>query len=36
MHPELEDDYATTHACDVLNDWWDDAYGGVAALAERQ
>jgi hypothetical protein len=33
---ELEDDHATTQACDALNTYWDEAYGGVATRRERQ
>jgi hypothetical protein len=33
---ELEDDHATTQACDALNDYWDEAYGGVATRRDRQ
>jgi hypothetical protein len=35
-HLNLDDGYATTAACDALNTWWDQAYGGVATRRERQ
>jgi hypothetical protein len=36
---ELEDDHATTQACDALNEgngYWDEAYGGVATRREHR
>jgi hypothetical protein len=32
----LDDGYATTAACDALDTWWEQQYGGVATRGERQ
>jgi hypothetical protein len=33
---DLDDGHATTAACDALDTYWDQAYGGVATRRERQ
>jgi hypothetical protein len=33
---DLDDGYATTAACDALDTWWEQQYGGVATRGERQ